>query len=433
MQFSKWVTLGFGALCLVAVAGVLNAQHLYYMAAILLTLPGVSYGLGWLALRGLQFSRELPPTAWEGEEGDIVYVAQNQTRVSRFFLTIHEPFPNWIVSADTEPPLFNVAAYDTARVTHRVRYLKRGVYTVSGFDVTAMDPLGVFAFTRRNPCDGEIVVYPLPQEMRPLPLSGSERYGFQEFTALALRGSSTDPDGVRQYAPGDPLRRIHWRQTARTGKLNVIEFEETQTVNLAIVLDAQQGTEYGKDTETTLEYAVRLAASIAHQATQKGIGIRLVTAPSLMEEANSSAGAALRAASVSGRGQDHLFLIFDALARVEAKGSESIGAVVREAVGAIQPGTTLVILTSRCDRTLPASLTRYAAHGANILIAYIDPATFEGGPARPRPSEIQDFQTELLALDVHLFHVRRNDQNVIDPENISHVEMVTGEPALARA
>ena len=93
MQFSKWLTLGMGALCLIAPAAVLNASHLYYMAAILLTLPGISYGLGWYALRDLEFSRELPPSAWEGEEGDIVYLVRNKTRMPRFFLTVREPYP----------------------------------------------------------------------------------------------------------------------------------------------------------------------------------------------------------------------------------------------------------------------------------------------------------------------------------------------------
>ena len=230
MQISKWVTLGVGMVCLMIVAAVLNAQHLYYMAAILLTLPAVSYGLGWYALRGLSFSRELNQTAWTGEEGSLVYTVHNATSVARFFLSIHEPLPTWIEPLDPEPPLFNVTSNRNGRsptvVSIRIRYHKRGVYPLRYFDVTAIDPLGVFAFTRRIPCEGELVVFPLPRPVRSLILSGSERDGWQEFTAAALRGGSVDPDGVREYVPGDPLRRIHWRQTARTGKLAVIEFEE---------------------------------------------------------------------------------------------------------------------------------------------------------------------------------------------------------------
>src|SRR5947209_13687147 len=108
MQVFKWVTLGAGMIFILIVAAYLNALHLYYMAAILLTLPAVSYGLGWYALRGLTFTRELNLAAWTGEEGRLVYTVHNATSVARFFLSIHEALPEWIEPLDPEPPLFNV-------------------------------------------------------------------------------------------------------------------------------------------------------------------------------------------------------------------------------------------------------------------------------------------------------------------------------------
>lgn len=425
MQYSKWVTLGFGALCLVAVAGVINAPHLYYMAAILLTLPGVSYTLGWFALRGLAFSRELPASAWEGEESQIVYSAQNRTRVARFFLSAHEALPSWIVPLDLESPLFNVAANDTARVVHQVRFDRRGVFRPLGFEVTAMDPLGVFAFTRRVSCPGEMVIYPLPQQMRSMPVSGTERYGFQEYTSLALNGSSVDPDGVRQYVPGDSLRRIHWRQTARTGKLSVIEFEESQSVNLVIALDLLQGTDIGAGKETTLEYAVRLAASLGQQATQQGASVRL-----LVPEIPGGEATSLMMVSQAGRGQSHFFLLLDALARVEATATQSVSDLITNAAGTLLPGTTLVVLTSRASVALPAALARYTATGANVIVTYIDPETFPGGRGSARPAETQAFFAEVLAVQSRLFVLRQDPQGELNPEVIADADIRTPQPAL---
>jgi uncharacterized protein (DUF58 family) len=419
MQVSKWVTLGVGALCLVAVAAVLNAQHLYYMAAILLTLPGVSYGLGWYALRGLTFARELPTGVWEGEESSLVYAARNQTRLTRFFLAIHEPLPSWIESLDTEPPLFNVGAEETTRVAHRIRFRKRGVYKMQWFDVTAIDPLGVFAFTRRVHTEGEIVVYPMPQSMRPVSLTGAERYGWQEFTSVALRGGSVDPDGVRQYVPGDPLRRIHWRQTARTGKLAVIEFEEAQSVNLVVALDLQRGSDIGKDTETTLEYAVRLTASLAQQATQQGASVRLLFPDDAIEGAEEIGS--LAAVSEPGRGQEHLFLILDALARVQADALQPISGLISEKVGSLLPGTTLLVVTSRPDTGLPSALTRYTSTGANVAVIYIDTESFPGGKGRVSEAELQRFFAELLSVNVYPFVLRKNQQGDLFPEAVTHV------------
>ncbi|HZO87114.1 MAG TPA: DUF58 domain-containing protein [Chthonomonadaceae bacterium] len=429
MQFSKWVTLGFGALCLMAVAGVLNAQHLYYMSAILLTLPGVSYALGWYALRGLKFTRELPSSAWEGEEGAIVYAAENPTPIARYFLTVREPLPVWIAPLEEEPPLFNAPAQETTRVAHRVSFLKRGVYDVEHFDVTAMDPLGVFAFTKRIHGEGELVVYPLPQPLQPLALSGAERYGWQEFTRMVLRGSSVDPDGVREYAPGDPLRRIHWRQTARTGKLSVIEFEEAQAINLVIALDLKRGTEVGQGRDTTLEYGVRLTASLAQLAVQQSASLRLLLPSDL--ERDGKRAPSLAAVGQAGRGTAQLYAILDALARVQAESARPASATVIETGGSLLPGTTLLVITSHPDMDLPLALARYAVTGANVAVVYIDPETFAGGRGRVSDAQRQRFFAELLSARVRPFVLRYNDQGDLTPEAVVHAEPRSSDHAYA--
>jgi uncharacterized protein (DUF58 family) len=413
MQFSKWITLGFGALCLVLVAGVLRAQHLYYMAAILLTLPGISYLLGWYTLRGLEFAREMPPVAWEGETGIVGYAVSNPSRFTRFFLAVHETLPNWIVPQDTEPPLFNVSAGDVTHISHPVRYKRRGVYRVQAFDVTAMDPLGVFAFTRHVPADGELVVYPLPMALPPMPLAGAERYGWQEFVSVALHGGGVDPDGVRPYTPGDPLRRIHWRQTARTNKLAVIEFEESQAVNLTIILDTRRGTDIGAGTETTLEYGVRMAASVADQALRQGATVRFIAATDAYPDAQTCA--ILADAGNEGRGQQQLYRILDALARVEAESTLPISTVVSESANSLLAGTTALVITPHADAALPMILAGLTAEGVKPVVIYVDPASFGTG-TKALPQSHETFAAALLAGEVGVFTLQHSADGVLNPE-----------------
>ncbi len=408
MQFSKWVTLSFGAVCLIAVAGMLNAPHLYYMAAILLTLPGISYLLGWHTLQGLVFSREPQDVFWEGEEGEIIYIVRNRSPIARFFISIQEHFPPWIEPIDPEPPLFNVAARDSTRVIYRVRFLRRGVYQAVGFDVVGMDPLGVFAFTRRIQCDHEIIAYPMPGADSLIELTGSEHYSWQEFIAAATRGSSVDPDGVRAYSPGDPLRHIHWRQTARTGRLSVIEFEEAQSVNLVIVLDLHKGTEIGSGVDTTLEYAVRLTTSVAHRAIQEGASVRLIAS------SEPALGGSRTHTETAGRGQDHLYTVLDRLARVEATSDQKVSAVVSGTVGPLLPGTSLLIVTSQADLDLPSAIIRYVSTGARVSVAFIDPESFEA--SRMHKASSTPFLGELLASGANTFVIRRQPNQRIEPE-----------------
>ncbi len=365
MQFSKWITLGFGALCLIAVATVLRAGHLFYMAAILLSLPVVSYCLGWYSVKGLTITRVLPATTWEGETAEITYVVHNNSRSPRFFLYIKERWPAWIDTGDGEPPLFNLGGEDTTTISLPVRFHSRGVYAPRSFNIVALDPLGVFAFTRTIPCDQELVVYPSPEGGVPLPEGGAERFGWQAFVTSALRGSSVEPDGVRDYAPGDPLKRIHWRQTARTGRLNVIEFCETVAVNVIVVIDAQAGSARGAASSTTLDQCARIAAAVLMEASRQGAAVRVVAGDgSDQEHPYTDSGI--------GKGEESLLSAMDTLARLQSNAPLSPSQLLREAVGPLARGTSLLVLTSVLDRELPGTIARYAGTAVQSVVVYVD-------------------------------------------------------------
>ena len=413
MQFSKWVTLAFGALCMVAVAGVANGAHLYYMAAILLTLPGVSYTLGWFALRGLEFGRETTPTAWEGENGTLIYTAKNPSNVARYFLSVHDELPPWITPETEEPPLFNIAANDAERIAHHVKFLKRGVFTTSAFEVVALDPLGVFAFTHKVSSEGEVVVYPTPQQMQEISFAGAGRFGWQEMVSVALRGSSVEPDGVRMYSPGDPLRRIHWRQTARTGRLTVIEFEEPQATSIALLLDCERGTEIGRETATTFEYAVNAAASLAYQAVQESAEFRLFVPEGL--DTTPLLRGIYGSVAEQGGGQDQLFRILEALARVNAESPQGITSLFGEVAARVSQGTVLIVLTANPDLALADVVQRYTASGGRAIVMYIDPATFEGARPEKLARNAARFFEVILGAEAALYTLQRHPDGVLAP------------------
>jgi uncharacterized protein (DUF58 family) len=77
-------------------------------------------------------------------------------------------------------------------------------------------------------------------------------------------GSGTEIFGVREYRPGDPLRRIHWRSTARRGELIVREFEPPGVQNLGIFLDPNPIS------IETADQIARLAASEAWDCLRAG-------------------------------------------------------------------------------------------------------------------------------------------------------------------
>jgi uncharacterized protein (DUF58 family) len=111
--------------------------------------------------------------------------------------------------------------------------LRRGPVGAHGFVVESSDIAGMFR-SRRPSADAEVALV-LP---RFTSLAGRPQARELEATVAAPRaGSGTELFGVREYRPGDSLRRIHWRSSARHGELVVREYEPPGVQTLGIFCD----------------------------------------------------------------------------------------------------------------------------------------------------------------------------------------------------
>lgn len=146
---------------------------------------------------------------------------------------------------------------------------RRGRLTLSGAQVTRSDPFGLFRRVARVE-DGSntLVVYPRRLPLPPVPLPGVTRR--LQSGGVALAGSVGDSEefvSVRDYRPGDPLRKIHWAGWARTQRPVVKEFQEEYFVRHALVLDTFGGGPEADAFEEAVSLAASFACTIDHQDT----------------------------------------------------------------------------------------------------------------------------------------------------------------------
>jgi uncharacterized protein (DUF58 family) len=146
--------------------------------------------------------------------------------------------------------------------------LRRGPVGAREWILETGDPLGFFR--RRGPSIDSEVALVLP---RFAALAERPRARELEASLATPRaGSGTEMFGVREYRPGDPLRRIHWRSSARHGELIVREFEPPGVQTLGIFCDPAPPTAEAAD------QIARLAASEAWDCLRTG-GRAVVWAP----------------------------------------------------------------------------------------------------------------------------------------------------------
>jgi len=81
--------------------------------------------------------------------------------------------------------------------------------------------------------------------------------------------------GSREYQPGEPLKHIHWRNTARLGYFMLKQFERQSQGGLTVAFEA--GRDFGVGRETTLEYSIKVAASLARLAADYGHTIDIIS------------------------------------------------------------------------------------------------------------------------------------------------------------
>ena len=144
-------------------------------------------------------------------------------------------------------------------VTAQLTPLRRGVLRLTGTTVACPDPFGLFRSLRKLPGTQSILVLPRRYPMPAFGLPGTMKYQLGGVSLASSVGESEEFVALREYRPGDPLRRMHWKSFAKLGKPIVKEHQEEFFVRHALVLDTFGGPG-GAD---LFEEAVSVAASLA--------------------------------------------------------------------------------------------------------------------------------------------------------------------------
>lgn len=152
---------------------------------------------------------------------------------------------------------------------------RRGLYTLGPTTLLTADPLGLYSIKLHDPHSVTLMVtppiVPLPQiEVAPGGRAGEgrPRPNAPERTVSAA--------GVRQYVPGDSLRWIHWRTSARRDELFVHLFDSTPSGDWWIILDLDRAVQVGEGARSTTEHGVILAASLADRGLRLGRSVGMV-------------------------------------------------------------------------------------------------------------------------------------------------------------
>jgi uncharacterized protein (DUF58 family) len=240
---------------------------------------------------------------------------------------------------------------------------RRGLYTLGRVTVTSGDPFGLFHFSKSFGRPQTVLVYPRPVELSGVRLPPAELLG-EGPLRRPTHYVTSNAVSVRQYAFGDSYNRIHWPTTARTRELMVKLFEMDPAGDVWIVMDLEAKTQAGSADESTEEYAVTLAASIASHFCQSSRSIGLM-----------AFGQTLHLVSPE-RGLAQYVRILESLAMMRATGDVSLAQLLNQEGKRFGRHSTVVVLTPSTQDDWVLSLRVSAERGAKLAAVLIEPGTF---------------------------------------------------------
>lgn len=309
---------------------------LYGMFALLAAVLILAHVLPRYSLRGVVASRSLPVSAFEGDLIDIAVDVRNDGLMGRSMIEVVDTFP--ATESGSQKPMTFIARLPRRSDRHysfTMACYKRGEYRVGPLAIMSSYPLGIS--TAKKEMKGSEVpflVYPEVFAIASLPLMSGSAAPMSGVEAASKAGGSEEFFGTREYRQGDSLRYIHWPSTARHSQLIVKEFEIRASVEVTIVIDLHKDSDRGKGRETTLEYAVKIAASTAKYALDRGHSVQLVCYGKT-DQIIPAAG-----------GNSQFALILETLAKVSADGTVSYANAVNRASEFMREGGTAILVFS---------------------------------------------------------------------------------------
>jgi len=246
MIIGKRHALLWGPLFLFIVAFVLHVNQMFVMFAALTLLTPVSYALGRRKLAGVTASRHGRSAMTAGERGTVALTVRNEGKLRQFFLAVRDSLPDGLESEEGgEALVADLPAGAEERLQYSLLARRRGVYRVGPLLLEGSDYLGLYRFTRRVGEAAELLVYP-----RAIPVPNLWRRSLRGRTPQRSRrrmiGQGGEFFGIRDYYPGDDLRRVDWKASARRSKLAVVETEQVETMEAVILLDLRREAHAGE-------------------------------------------------------------------------------------------------------------------------------------------------------------------------------------------
>ncbi len=364
---------------LIVFFGVLMQSHaLIVLAVLLLTVLPIGWAWNRVSLWRVSYERSLSEQrVFAGESVELSVTLNNRKLLPLAWMQVDDRFPS-VLTPSNKPlspshiPLTGyltlhaaLGGFERARWRFAVPCEQRGFFSLGPARLKSGDLFGLFEREWTSPRTTRLIVYPRIQSMQDWGLPPKDPLG-DVAARTRMYDDPTRPRGIRNYDPADALKHIHWRATARTGALQVKQYDPTMTFQWVLFLNVATFPHVwqGVDPEL-LERLISLAASIAYYGAENKYAVGLIANGTWPESDQ-------RLKILPSRDPEQLRHVLEALAAVTSFATAHIETLLRNETAKLPWGATLTLITGIVSEELLAEMLRLRQVGRRLALISLD-------------------------------------------------------------
>jgi uncharacterized protein (DUF58 family) len=359
--------LFWSVLILFLLASLLRLDWVYYLVYVVGGVWIISHWGVRRSFRKLELRREMLYNAFLGEKIPVRLRLTNRSWLPMPWLMVEDRVPLDLKETDSYRSVLSVGSHARLDHTYMLYAKRRGYYTVGPLTLTTGDLFGFAEASWQEQTPVHVTVYPEVLPLHKFGLPSRSPFG----TLPANQRLFEDPNrmaGVRSYASGDSMRRIHWKASAHEDTLLVKKFQPAIALNVTIVLDLNREAYPVNGAIGASEWAIVAAASVASYVVGQRQPIGLIT------NGMDSVTEKVTQPIPMHQGQGHLINILTALARVQLHDfGQTLGDWLPRRIADIEWGATLVVITPHLDEKALWVLHEAYRRGSNVIALVVTP------------------------------------------------------------
>ncbi len=343
-------------------------QDDFFFTLLYLFAGAFAIGTWWShrSLGAVKYKRKFTDRAFIGENVHVQLIITNSGWLPVPWIRIHEGLPVELSGPESFQRVISLGPREEKSFSYYIEARRRGYYPVGPIFFSSSDILGLSTSDFRREGETErLTIYPKIVPLTNIEFPSQSPMG----TMRHHRPIFEDPTrvlGKRDYHAGDSLRRVDWKATAITGRLQVRLFEPSIALETVIFLNLRGDDYHYRTRIASTELAIIIAASIANWVVSKKQKVGLTVNGN---DPMSTEGQPPHLPARSGRGQ--LMQILDILARIHVGDPPHFVDLLRNQRVNLSWGTTLTVITGSARGRLIEELhqARRTGLSVNLILA----------------------------------------------------------------